>query len=509
MANRNNNRILGIVGTTLLAASLAACGSNNDGAAGAPSPNAGSEAGKPLSLSIMTPLLNAQPPKGSADNPVQKKLEELSNSKWDINYVPNSGYEDKLNVAIASGNLPQAVVITKLDNSAFLNAARNGQFWEVTPFLKDYPNLMKGEPEITLKNASIEGKLYGVPRARVVARVGLIIRQDWLDALGLKAPTNSDEFYTVMKAFTEKDPDKNGKADTFGYGFVSDPFWGGLASLSVPNGAPNGWGLKDGKATPNHMDKAYDDAITLVKKMYDEKLMQPDFAAPGYDVKKMFREGKVGAYFSAYDDNGSVCIQGQQNNPNLKCAVVPAFKGTAGELTPATSGHAGLIAFPKSSVKTEADLRAILTVYDKLNTPEAVSLQKNGLDGVHYKSKGDGTAEVLNRQDVLDQVAPILQFTTFDPTLSSVTDQAEKKLTLQYNKDYLSKAVPNIADSLVSQTFVEKGAELKKIISDASVKYIMGGNLSEWEKAKQTWLERGGSKVIEEYTAAYNAANKK
>ena len=44
----------------------------------------------------------------------------------------------------------------------------------------------------------------------------MIIRQDWLDNLGLKAPTNMDEFEAVIKAFTEDDPDGNGQKDTMG-----------------------------------------------------------------------------------------------------------------------------------------------------------------------------------------------------------------------------------------------------------------------------------------------------
>ena len=42
----------------------------------------------------------------------------------------------------------------------------------------------------------------------------MIIRQDWLDKLGLKAPTTIDEFEEVIRAFTEDDPDGNGQKDT-------------------------------------------------------------------------------------------------------------------------------------------------------------------------------------------------------------------------------------------------------------------------------------------------------
>ena len=59
-----------------------------------------------------------------------------------------------------------------------------------------------------------------------------MIRQDWLDNLGLDMPETFEEFKEVMRAFTEDDPDGNGVDDT--YGFVSSyqgPYnreWNGL-----------------------------------------------------------------------------------------------------------------------------------------------------------------------------------------------------------------------------------------------------------------------------------------
>ena len=36
------------------------------------------------------------------------------------------------------------------------------------------------------------------------------IYQPWLDAVGMEAPTTTEEFYEVMKAFATKDPNGNG-----------------------------------------------------------------------------------------------------------------------------------------------------------------------------------------------------------------------------------------------------------------------------------------------------------
>ena len=74
--------------------------------------------------------------------------------------------------------------------------------------------------------------------------------------LKLKAPTTIDEFESVMDAFTNKDPDGNGKKDTFGF------------SLSARNGFSN-WmsdvsfifGAYTGKFIPGAWQKADDGSL--------------------------------------------------------------------------------------------------------------------------------------------------------------------------------------------------------------------------------------------------------
>lgn len=54
-----------------------------------------------------------------------------------------------------------------------------------------------------------------------------MIRTDWLKKLGLKTPTTWQQLLTVAKAFATRDPDGDGKADTYG--------------MVVPGSARNGY----------------------------------------------------------------------------------------------------------------------------------------------------------------------------------------------------------------------------------------------------------------------------
>ncbi|MDU0106158.1 extracellular solute-binding protein, partial [Acinetobacter baumannii] len=109
----------------------------------------------------------------------------------------------------------------------------------------------------------------------------MIIRTDWLKNVGLDMPETLDDFYEVLKAFKEKDPDGNGKDDTYGMvvpkcmGLVNGSPWD---VLQIWFGAPYRYGVEIGKLIPDFTTKEYMNALTFFKKLYDEGLINKDFA---------------------------------------------------------------------------------------------------------------------------------------------------------------------------------------------------------------------------------------
>ena len=110
----------------------------------------------------MAPFLEAQPP--SADGAVQKKFEELTGKDVNITWTPNASYEDKMNITLASSEIPQVMVVQS-KSPGFVKNAEAGAFWDLTDKLDAYPNLKTTFPEVQ-NNASVNGKVYGVFRAR-------------------------------------------------------------------------------------------------------------------------------------------------------------------------------------------------------------------------------------------------------------------------------------------------------------------------------------------------------
>lgn len=152
---------------------------------------------------------------------VLQKYEELSGV--DINWinVPSEVAEERLNLTLASGDLPDAFMKCKVESNVLQTYGEAGDFLDLSPYLEEHaPNFMKyveEHPDVLASITTPDGKIYSIPAAAEApsCRINLkwFYNQKWLDKLGLEQPTNTDELYEVLKAFKTQDPNGNGIAD--------------------------------------------------------------------------------------------------------------------------------------------------------------------------------------------------------------------------------------------------------------------------------------------------------
>ncbi|NOV01723.1 extracellular solute-binding protein [Paenibacillus planticolens] len=473
-------------------------------AAGTTAPQATAD-NTPTSITIMAPLNTAQTPPDT----IIKELEKLTNTKLTYQFFPADTYEEKLNTTFATGALPQ---VTYLKNQATFiqmkSAIRDGQFWEIGPLLKDFPNLSKLK-STTNDNTKVDGKLYTLYRGVEIARQGLIYRKDWADKLGLKPPANMEDLYAMAKAFTENDPDGNGKKDTIGLTDRNDLVYGAFKTAAAWMGVPNNWGVKDGKLQPEFMFPEYVKTMDYFKKLRDEGLMNKDFAATSKtDQQKLFTNGTAGMYIGAMTDVSSLNKDLIKNVPTAVVDVHSMVAGPDGKFAAwALPGYANVVLFPKSAIKTEAELRKVLAFFDKMMTPEVANLANWGIKDANY-SVIDGKAKKLDEEKWTREVKPFTDAAIGDedttgrylgiPTIPAQGKADELKIA------NLKFAVQDPVAALDSKTNLEKGVQLQDVIKDATNKYIYGNiDKAGFDKAIEDWKNRGGSKIIEEYNAQY------
>ncbi|MDF2958675.1 MAG: putative multiple sugar transport system substrate-binding protein YtcQ [Paenibacillus sp.] len=462
----------------------------------------GKEAGaaqdaKPLELTMMVD--NYRPTIPPADSDGLKLIQQVTGTNLNVTWVPSSNYADKLNATIASGDMPKVLGVIDPKNPGIVNAVRSNVFWEVGPYLKDYPRLSKLNP-VLKNNIMMDGKLYGTPRHIDIAFYAAIYRTDWLENVGLKPPTNLDELYNVIKAFAEKDPDKNGKNDTLG--LVEGENLTGFNTMLVYFGGPNNWALENNKLIPAHLTPAYMDTMKFYRKLYQEKLLNQDFPTMK-QAKDLLSNQKAGIYIGDLGVFNQTLPLIQQKTPNAHMDIAPII-GKKGDLHYPNKGFSGLYMIPKSSVKTEAELKRILDYFEKLADPKIQTLMEWGIEGQHYvmengKPKKTNEAKYQEEIDILRRLKPH----TVSEAPAGIDSEATTKKK-EFFKAKEDKVVGDPTMPLVSNTYSEKGKELDQIITDARVKFVIGATDEDgWKQEVEKWRQKGGDKVIEEYNAEY------
>lgn len=501
----------------LIVGTVAACssgGSSSDGGSSAKSDSndQGSQTAEapkpPKEIGWMGILHSPEPPK--ADSVVLKHMEALTGSKINFTWVPAATYENKLSVSIAANDLPQIVTVTNIRNSIVTNSVNSGLFWELGPYLKNYPNLSQMNASV-IENTSFNGKVYGVYRERDLSKNGIVLRKDWLDNVGLNEPKTVEELYNVAKAFTLNDPDKNGKNDTFG--FTESKGLGTVSNLQAWMGGVNGWGVENDKLVPDFMYPQYLEAIQFVNRLYKEKLINQDFLMiDSNKSRENFVTGKAGISIGSVGEALNIEKDVLKFNPDAKFSLVNRIQGPKGERIIGSGGHAGLYMIPKSSVKTEAELKQVLAFLDIISGEEVQNLISYGIKDVHFRLD-NGKAMVI--KDIFDkEIRPELQvwgnvramkhkiYVNGDATpLAAAVDRIYK--------DNSSIFLPNPTESMESKTMAQVGGTLNQIISDARNKLVLGTiDENAFAKAIEDWKNAGGDKVIEEFTKEYNDTKK-
>ena len=123
-------------------------------------------------------------------------------------YVPFADYEKQLTLGIASGELPELVILDGCGMASFIQL---GLFGDISDADINWDEYMEGPMESTM----LDGKHYGIPFATNCT--ALFYNKDLFDAAGIDYPdenTTWDEFHEMAKALTKDGVSGFGNAAT-------------------------------------------------------------------------------------------------------------------------------------------------------------------------------------------------------------------------------------------------------------------------------------------------------
>lgn len=264
------------------------------------------------------------------DNRYLNYIEESIGIDIQVSTPPPEVYDEKLDVIMSSGNLPD--MLHAYEPVWFSNYTKEGAFMPLDDLIEKYgPNLKEKIPAEAWDRVRYGGKIYAIPSLNEVSGVELMYaRKDWLDRLGLKNPVTLDEYYEVIRAFTEDDPDGNGLDDTVGLTFTSNlgrsaPFFGALGIQL------DAWFERDGKLVNGRILPETKEALAYLARLYKEGLLDREFPLNlQNNLYEKIENGRVGLFSATWYDTRGPIADNMKKDPNARWVALEYPTGPAG-----------------------------------------------------------------------------------------------------------------------------------------------------------------------------------
>ncbi|MNQ77195.1 Lipoprotein LipO precursor [compost metagenome] len=506
------------VAASLSVTSLVACSSKSTNTGSSAAPASTSAAATPAAAGPKPELKSLQIWQKDDYNtyPVAKYLEQATGYKVQYDMLPQDKPQDKLNILIASGEPYDAITTGGSTDFKALYAdyAKKGALTDLGPLIDKYgPNIKAAIAPSALEAAKIDGKLYAIPTTSLsFAGESLYIRQDWLDKVGMKAPTTLDELTAVLKAFKEKDPGGNGDKNI--------PLTVKGEAPIIPNiagafGLANFWNDVNGKLTPRVLDPAYKDYVNYVSDLFKQGLLDKEFAAnKDATAKEKFSSGKAGMIMIHWADVPTVNDALIKNIPTAKAAYIPTLKGKDGKIgLSATQGFDRITYIPKAYKHPEDAIKWMNAKLEK-DTFRTMAI---GEENKHYTLKDGAYTPILPIfTDERNQANNFLTGTDdkIYPTYWQARVRKDMRLFDAWNfMNTIQPANTKIPDPLgfapYLPEFSKNFAQLNTMVNDYTTKLIFGAEpMTGLEAFQAKFKSSGGDASYKEVNDWFATAKK-
>ncbi|MGO4549232.1 ABC transporter substrate-binding protein [Paenibacillus sp. 2TAB23] len=506
-----------------LALTLAACSSGNNNPQQSPAAeksNTSATAEATTKKVTITTLEGTWSSIPGPDGDGLKRLNEKFNVDYKPQFVPYDQLTSKLPVAMASGDLADVIGMESVDAN-FVKWAKQGAFLRLNDYIDNYP-MLKAIPKSVWDAVTVDGQIYALPHY-FPAKYGkkAVIRQDWLDQLGLAMPTNYEELKKVAVAFTKDDPDQNGINDTYGFGLSKQIVYGAAMGAAWDTG----WYHKNdqGQYIPGMISESFKEQTQFLADLYKEGALHKDWAVTkNTDVRTDFYAGKYGIWYeqpTGIDQNWFKTMKEQV--PGAEIAVIPAFKQADGEQGfTALSGYY-TITMLNAKLKDEPDkvdrylqmqdyFRTFIPVDERNPQNPEYDWQWGGVD-VGYKMVN---GSVVVEPPPATEKRPTAYMKVVNWAPNDEANEPAKMLADPFAKSFADSTVEllkntkfyiNPVNRISSEVLMSKGSELDMLLQEWQTKMIVGQEqVSDWDKMVDEYMNKGGKEVIDDVNRLLN-----
>lgn len=353
------------------------------------------------------------------------EYEKMTNIDITWNQVPADGLEEKRNLALASGDLPDAFYAANIPVSDIQKYGSQGTFIPLNDLIEEYaPNIAKvlnENPEIKKGLTFPDGNIYSIPTVYSPDFPSLLIgakgwiNGEWLDKLGMDNPETTEEFYEYLKAVKETDLNGNGENDEIPLSSVAQMsriiHW-----ISGAFGVQNKGqlhtlideDLETGDLRFFPTSDSYKSMLEYLNKLYDEGLIEQNIYS--LEVDQHLANAAADRYGSVQFYNPIELYGEDVGNQFIPGNALEGPDGTrmyTGITSPLRS--LGNFVITKVNENPEATLRWI----DYFWSDEGAKMFFMGIEGVTYEETAEGPKlleEITNNPDGLTLTQALAEY---------------------------------------------------------------------------------------------------
>lgn len=472
-------------------------------------------------------------PKDPNGKLIWQRFEKDTNIHIDWTNYTWDQFPDKRNLELASGDLPDAIFNAGLSDNDILRYAKQGVIVPVENLIdKDMPNLKKildSHPQYKKLITASDGHIYSFPwieelgtgKEAIQALDDIPwINKKWLDELGLKMPTTTDELEKVLLAFKEKAPAGN---NTIPMSFMinhggEDPAML-LGAFGMGDNDDHYMVTEDQKVVYTANQPGYEKGIEWLHKLQTEGLI--DKEAFTQDWNTYVAKGKnyrYGLYFTW--DRANISGNNEDYVP------LPPLKGPDGTVNvPRTNGYGfdrGRMVITSSNQNLDLTAKWIDKVYEPIQSVQnnwgtyGDKTQQNIFEltsaGTLKHLPLNGTAPVELRQKT-NVDGPLAVLNEYYGTVTTKPDDAAWRLDILH-KTYVPamKATNNYPPIFLDKDSQDQLTQLETVVKPyverMKAEWILKGGIeSQWDDYVKTLDKDGLSKILTIKQQAYDKYN--
>jgi putative aldouronate transport system substrate-binding protein len=232
--------------------------------------------------------------------PVWQLVQEITGVTIDWQLSPDANaYDTSMMTRLAAGqSLPDLLRIPGSVSDA-VRYAHEGLLIPMDDLIETYgPNIQRlyeENPSIEASSRTPEGQIYflinyllGNENANLTA-----VRQDWLDALSIDAPTTAEEWHHVLKTVKESDVNSTGRDDIIAYGGYIDYF---LSAFGMTSRGGYYWYDDNDRVYFYAMHPQFREYLEFAHKLYRDGLLDPMYGSGQSMVAELVPQNRIFAF---------------------------------------------------------------------------------------------------------------------------------------------------------------------------------------------------------------------